>query len=170
METKYTKEELTELAKGVFCDDKTSPSIYANEEGTFRNSVQYDALPNKSEDGKPGKDSFLFEFKNPNVKAVDQSTTILIDGQEITIAQIKESYAQLESELIEANEKLRSTSVNPEKEAALQAQLDAANAEIERLNGLKTISVAKDLQAQLDAANAKIAELTVPKPALTPAP
>lgn len=125
VEPTYTEEQLAELAKGVFNDDKTSPSIYANEVGTFRNSVQYAAMSDEE------KKTFPFEFKNPNVKSVEVS---VVDTEAIT---------------------------------ALQSQLDEANAEIARLNGLKSISAAKDLQAQLDAANAKIAELTA---APTPAP
>lgn len=58
----YTKEALAGLAKGVFADDKTSPSIYADAEGTFRNSTQYDALEEKDQK------KFPFEFKNLNRK------------------------------------------------------------------------------------------------------
>lgn len=66
--TKYTKDELKELAKGVFRSNNTTARIYAREDGTFINEEQYEE---RQKEGTH-KD-FNFKFDNPNVKqkAVD---------------------------------------------------------------------------------------------------
>lgn len=118
---KYSEEELAELAKGVFRDDKTSPSIYADEEGTFKNSQQYDAMSDEE------KEKFPFEFKNPNVK----ETTLTTDP-------------------------------------ALAKENADLKAEIERLNGLKSVAAVKAAEAEVTTLQSKVAELEAKIVELTP--
>lgn len=59
---KYTEKELAELANGVFNDDKESPVVYADDNGTFRTPQQYEELKKKGQ-----HIGFEFVFKNPNV-------------------------------------------------------------------------------------------------------
>lgn len=122
MSNTYTKEELAELAKGVFKDDKESPMIYADANGTFRTPAQYEALK------KEGKHKdFSFEFKNPNVKSV----------------------------------KAEAADADP----ATAEKLAEALKEIDRLNGLKSVTQAK---AALEAKDVEIADLKKQIEALSP--
>lgn len=96
---KYNKEELSKLAKGVFKDDKTSPSVYANEEGTFLNSDQYE------ERKKAGTHkSFVFEFKNPNVKPAPVADESAKDAE---IAELKRSIADRDEALVDAHDHIK---------------------------------------------------------------
>lgn len=94
-QVKYSKEELAELAKGVFKDDKESPAIYADEEGTFRNSLQFEAMTAEE------RENFPFKFESPYHKKVEEDEkpagTIVVKGKEVTADEIE----QLISELID---------------------------------------------------------------------
>jgi hypothetical protein len=110
---KYSKEELAELAKGVFKDDKESPMVYADDEGTFRTPQQYAAMK------KEGKHTgFTNVFKNPNVK----------EGTAAAPA----SDPEMEKKLAEALKEIdRLNTLKSVKEA--KAALDAKDAEIAEL-------------------------------------
>jgi predicted RNase H-like nuclease (RuvC/YqgF family) len=154
----YTKEELNELAKGVFATDKTSPSIYANEEGTFRNAVQYEKMSDED------KAKFPHAFKNPHVKQTAETVSDAkiekkIKAYESTIETLE---AELESAHGVADEAIKNSEAFRKRAEYAEAHLKKAaekasegSTEISRLNGLLAERDAEiaDLKAKLSAAS-----------------
>jgi outer membrane murein-binding lipoprotein Lpp len=140
--SKYSLEELKVLAEGVFKDSPGERCFYADEFGTFKNEIQFDAL---SEDEQK---AFTI-FENPVAPAPD-ATAAKVETLKIKLDEVSGQLTDLQSK----HDELAASYTQA------QADLTAANKEIARLNDLKNPSAAKALQAQLDAANAKIAELT----------
>lgn len=120
MKTTYTEKELSELAVGVFRDDKTSPRIYADASGTFRTPQQYDELK------KEGKhEPFKFVFENPNNKQVPKTQAEVDAKSAQRIAELEVQVAELESQLADAKTGItRLTDENTD----LQAKLAEAQA------------------------------------------
>jgi peptidoglycan hydrolase CwlO-like protein len=157
---KYTEEELAELAKGVFKDDKESPVVYADEFGTFRNSVQYEALK------KEGKHTpFKYAFKNPSVK---QSQSVDADKHAARISDLESQIEDLQDERDAAQEKAEGAAKTIDSQrskiAALETDLSIAEGRIKALEqdlSSATASLAEakkevaDLEKKLKAAEKK---------------
>ena len=77
-------------------------------------------------------------------------------------AEDQKTFTKLENPSLGTSSAPASGASSAELEAA-KATIIELQAEIERLNGLKSVAAAKAIQADLDAANAKIAELTKPQ-------
>lgn len=144
---KFNKEELTELAKGVFKDDKTSPSIYADEHGTFRNSVQYEKMTAAE------KKLFPFEFKNPNVKDSKKQ-----EAESEKLEELEMKISRLEQDAVTDQEKIKQlaqvASDGSKKIEELQAVVAERNEEIKNAR-----TIASGLEKDIDTISKENAKL-----------
>lgn len=97
----YTREELIELAQGVFEDDKSASAYYAHPNGNFKNEEQFNALSTTDQEG-------YRRIDNPKAKKAETS----IDADEDLLAEISDLKKDLAIEkdaaaaLREGNKKL----------------------------------------------------------------
>ena len=138
---KYSKEELQELANGIFASEPGTTVLYADGNGTFLNEKQYAAIDDRKD---LDEDDFI-EIKNPKAAkkadAAEEKTVKKLQAQVESLsdelASKVKSEKKAQDDLADANDKLGKAS---EAIAGLNAQLEeaaeatkAANKEIESL-------------------------------------
>lgn len=105
----YSSAELKELATGVFVDDPKAVCVYADENGTFKNAIQYEQLPDEEK-------AKFEKIDNPNIKPADYSET------EEKLLQVVGENAKLKAEVDSVKAELDTTKAELESVKAQLAQ------------------------------------------------
>lgn len=161
----YTTEELIELSKGVFIDDKSASAYYAHPNGNFKNEDQFNALSTKN----PDEAKEYIRIENPNAKKAtdkDGAANSMIKSLREDLAIEKEAAEALR----EGNKKLGAENASLKDAAAkmgtdlsvmnsklidANAAAEKANAAVEKLNGELDAAMKRAEKAEKELAKLK---------------